>query len=67
MPSTKTLQDHEVLTTPEFAELARLHKQTIWKMRMAGEGPAPIRIGRRVLYLREDVMAYLREQREERS
>lgn len=61
------IKDQLVLTTREFAEIARLHMQTIWKMRRDGEGPAPIRIGRRVLYLRADVLAWLQERREVRS
>ncbi len=61
-----SLEFPEVLNTAEVARLLRQHPQTLWKLRQSGEGPPFSRIGRRVLYLKEDVLEYLRQQREVR-
>lgn len=61
--STQT-KDQTVLTTEEAAELLRLHSQTMFRLRQTGEGPPHFRVGTRVLYLRDDVLAWARAKSE---
>lgn len=50
--------------TPEAAEYVGLSASTLEKMRLAGEGPAFIRLGGRAIgYAVEDLDAWLEEQR----
>ena len=53
----------EYMTTEEVAELVRAAPETVRYWRWVGKGPASFKVGRRVLYAREDVEAYLREAR----
>ena len=46
------------LTRAELALLWRVSPRTIERYEAAGIGPQPIRIGGRVLYRREDVLAW---------
>jgi len=63
--ATATQQDQWVLLdTKGAANFLRLHPQTLWKMRRDGTGPAYIRFGRSVRYVREDLITYACEQRE---
>ena len=52
-----------VATTNETAAFLRLGRSTLSKMRLSGRGPAYVKAGRSVTYRREDVLAWLREQR----
>lgn len=46
------------LTEDEVAFHWRLTKRTLQRWRCSGKGPAWMRIGGRILYRREDVLAY---------
>lgn len=54
----------EYLTTSEVADLFRASPETVRYWRHIGTGPKSFKLGRRVLYAREDVEAYAREARE---
>jgi len=49
----------ELITVQEYAELARTSASTIRYWRATGRGPAGAKRGKRVLYSREQVLAYL--------
>lgn len=49
----------EYLTTPEVAELLRTPAETCRYWRHIGKGPKSFKVGRRVLYARADVEAFL--------
>ncbi len=49
------------LTTQEVAALCRASPETVRFWRHVGRGPACFKVGRRVLYEREDVRAWLTE------
>jgi excisionase family DNA binding protein len=53
----------EFLTTKEVAELLRTSPETIRYWAWRGEGPKGFKSGRRRLYAREDVDAYIAERR----
>lgn len=59
-----TATDSPYLTTKEVAVLLRRKPQTIRMMRHRGTGPRGTRVGREVLYLRNDVQAWLKAQEE---
>jgi DNA-binding transcriptional MerR regulator len=46
------------LTRAELAQLWRVSLRTIERYEAAGIGPQPIRVGGRVLYRRDDVLAF---------
>lgn len=50
------------LTTAEVADLVRTSPETCRYWRHVGKGPRSFKVGRRVLYRREDVEAWLAEQ-----
>ncbi len=52
----------EYLTTQEVAELVRAPAETVRYWSHAGRGPRSVKIGRRRLYRRADVQAWLDEQ-----
>lgn len=52
----------ELMTTAEVSELARTPEETLRYWRHIGKGPRSFKVGRRVLYRREDVRAWLDEQ-----
>lgn len=52
----------EFLTTEEVAKVARTVSSTVRYWRHAGKGPRSVRIGKRVLYRRGDVEAWLEQQ-----
>ena len=54
----------DYLTTQEVADLFRASPETVRYWRHVGTGPKSFKVGRRVLYAREDVEAYAREARE---
>lgn len=49
----------EFMTTGEVASLLRLSDNTLRVARMKGTGPAFVKLGRRVVYRRTDVEAWL--------
>ena len=52
------------MTRAELATLWRVSIRTIERREACGIGPQPVRIGSRVLYRREDVLAWEAAQRE---
>src|SRR6185437_6588026 len=48
-----------LLTQQEAADETRLSERTLERHRLAGTGPKFVRLGRRVLYRREDVEAWI--------
>ena len=55
----------EYLTTDEVAELLRTSKETVRYWRHVGKGPQSFKVGRAVLYARDDVIAYIEGARRE--
>jgi len=53
----------ELLTLPEAAELLRAPVATLRYWRHLGSGPRSFRLGRRVLYRRDDLQAWVDAQR----
>lgn len=53
----------ENLTSQEVADLLRTPVETVYYWRQVGKGPKSFKIGRRVLYAREDVEAFIAEAR----
>lgn len=53
---------HAYLTTGETADLMRTKPATLAYWRHRGEGPPFARVGKRVLYRRADVLAWLEAQ-----
>lgn len=49
----------EVLKTPEAAEYIRMSKPTLDRLRVSGEGPIYIQIGRAVRYRKADLDAWV--------
>jgi excisionase family DNA binding protein len=49
----------DYLTTTEVAELLRTPAETVRYWRHVGKGPESFRLGRRVLYARADVEAFI--------
>ena len=54
--------DHELLTTAEVAATLRAPVSTVRYWRHIGFGPASFRLGRRVVYRRQEVARWLDEQ-----
>lgn len=54
----------ELLTTMEAAQRLRLNPQTLNRWRRQGTGPAYVRVGKKILYLEEQIMAWLTAHRE---
>jgi excisionase family DNA binding protein len=55
----------EYMTTAEVAELLRTSPETVRWFRYVGKGPRSFKVGRRVLYDRSDVEAWLAAARAE--
>ena len=53
----------KLLTLPEAAEALRTPVDTLRYWRATGAGPRGFKVGRRVLYREDDVIAWLDEQR----
>lgn len=56
--------EDKYMTTQEVAALFRTSPETVRWWRYVGRGPANFKAGRRVLYARDDVMAFERSMRE---
>ena len=54
----------ELITIDEFSAWAGVPPSTIHNWRYLGKGPRSFKIGRRIHYLRSDVMSWLEDQRE---
>jgi excisionase family DNA binding protein len=65
MLDRNTSRDPELLTIAEAAELLRAPVATLRYWRHLGAGPRSFRLGRRVLYRREDLQAWIAQQRAE--
>jgi excisionase family DNA binding protein len=55
--------ERDLLTIDEAAELLRAPVATLRYWRHLGTGPRSFRLGRRVLYRRDDVTAWVEDQR----
>ena len=53
------MQTDEFLTTREAAALTRFAFHTLNKLRVQGRGPTFIRLGRKVVYARTDLLAFM--------
>lgn len=53
----------EYITTHEFAQLVRTSPETVRYWRHIGKGPKPFKLGRKVLYVRSQVEAWIDEAR----
>ena len=53
------MAEADLLTTAEVAKLCRISPETVRYWRFIGEGPPSAKVGRRVLYRRTDVLAWL--------
>lgn len=51
----------DLITTAEFAEIARTSPETVRYWRHIGRGPAGFKVGRRVVYERSTVLQWLRD------
>jgi hypothetical protein len=58
-----TMAGFEYINTEEFAEIARTSPATVRYWRHIGYGPAGVRLGRRVLYSRTEVLAWIENER----
>lgn len=54
-------QPHDFLTTEEVAAVTRTSIDTVRYWRTKGIGPQGARVGKRILYRREDVDTWLRD------
>ena len=63
MPDRPTSPQPELLTITEAADLLRAPVATLRYWRHLGSGPVSFRVGRRVLYRREDIATWLADQR----
>ncbi len=57
------LEQVTFLTTAELAHVVRAPVETVRYWRHVGKGPKSFKLGRRVLYAREDVETFLAEAR----
>ncbi len=65
MPDRSPSRDPELLTITEAAELLRAPVATLRYWRHLGTGPRSFRLGRRVLYRRDDLHDWIAQQRAE--
>ncbi|WP_448623991.1 helix-turn-helix transcriptional regulator [Geodermatophilus sp. URMC 64] len=65
MPDPTAGSQPELLTIAEAAELVRAPVATLRYWRHLGTGPRSFRLGRRVLYRREDVHAWINDRHSE--
>ena len=63
MPRQNTDHQPELLTITEAADLLRAPVATLRYWRHLGTGPASFRLGRRVLYRRDDLHTWIDAQR----
>jgi DNA-binding transcriptional MerR regulator len=53
----------DLLTTPEAAAIVRRPQETLRYWRWRGEGPPSFKIGRRVVYDRDDLLRWVARQK----
>jgi hypothetical protein len=53
----------EFLTTPEAAAFTRYAVSTLNALRVRGNGPRFIRLGRKIVYSKADLLAFMHENR----
>lgn len=53
---------HDLMTVPEVADEYRIPESTLRYYRHRGEGPKSFKLGRRVVYKRSDVEAWIEAQ-----
>jgi predicted DNA-binding transcriptional regulator AlpA len=53
----------DLLTTPEVAAIVRRPEETLRYWRWRGEGPPSFKIGRRVVYDRDDLLKWVAAQK----
>jgi len=51
--------DNDLLTPAEAAKALRVSPATLPRWRWSGDGPDYVRVGRKILYRREDLEAYI--------
>jgi DNA-binding transcriptional MerR regulator len=56
------MTEHDLLTINEAADLVRAPVATLRYWRHLGTGPRSFRLGRRVVYLHDDVVSWIRLQ-----
>jgi predicted DNA-binding transcriptional regulator AlpA len=56
-------ENTDLMTTPEAAALVRRPQETLRYWRWRGEGPPSFKIGRRVLYDRAELLAWITAQK----
>lgn len=54
----------DYMTTDEVAQLLRTSPETVRYWRHIGKGPQSFKLGRRVLYVRAEVIAWIEAERE---
>jgi excisionase family DNA binding protein len=59
MPRSQKAAPDDLITTGEVAGLLHCTKNAIYVMRTRGEGPPAYRVGRRLLFSRSEVLAWL--------
>jgi predicted DNA-binding transcriptional regulator AlpA len=52
-------QQHEFMTAQEVADMTRMPIQTLYAMNVDGLTPPRYKVGRRILYKRADVVAWI--------
>lgn len=57
--------DEQLMVLSEVAELTRQPESTLRWLRHQNRGPAAIKLGRRLVYRRSAVLAWIRQQEEE--
>lgn len=55
----------DYITTQEFADLLRTSPETVRYWRHIGKGPKPFKVGRKVLYVRNEITEWINAAREE--
>ena len=65
MPDRNPSREPELLTITEAADLVRAPVATLGYWRHLGTGPRSFRLGRRVLYRRDDLHDWIAQQRAE--
>ena len=64
LPLHKEIEDEAVVCdTAEAAALLRISPRTLVAWRSRGMGPTYVKVGRRVVYLQRDIVAWLYQQR----
>jgi predicted DNA-binding transcriptional regulator AlpA len=58
------VNDHDLLTITEAAQVVRAPVATLRYWRHLGKGPKSLRVGRRVFYSRSDIEAWIMAQRD---